>query len=266
MAISEAMTLMPANAIMPWLRTRLVRKCSHVEVLLKGAQRLGLDINDHQLHLFQHYFRELTAWNERINLTAIVDYEEVQSKHFLDSLTVSLVISQDVMGNGSLIDVGSGAGFPGLPLKILWPNFRVTLVESVGKKAAFLKHVTDVLGLVDVEVRNQRAETLAHDQQMRESFDVVVARDVSELNTIAELTLPFCKLGGRVVAQKKAGIDEELKRAQRAVSLMGGFLDKVEAVELEEIGEPRWLVVLGKNSATPSNYPRRVGMPAKRPL
>ena len=237
-----------------------------MEVLLRGIQRLGFDLGEDKICLFQRYLQELVDWNGRINLTAIVGNREVQAKHFLDSLTVSLVIPENVTAMGTLMDVGSGAGFPGLPLKILWPGLQVTLVESVGKKAAFLRHVTNVLGLEGVEVCCHRAESLAHVQHIRETFDVVVSRAVAELSTLAELTLPFCKIGGRVVAQKKSGIEDELKGSERAVSLMGGVLERIEAVDLEEIGEPRWLVVLTKDSTSPSCYPRRPGLPAKRPL
>ncbi len=237
-----------------------------MEVLLRGIKRLGLDIEEEQIALFQRYFNELTDWNGRTNLTAITDYSEVQAKHFLDSLTVSLVIPKDVVANGTLMDVGSGAGFPGLPLKLLYPGLRVTLVESVGKKAAFLNHMTDTLGLEGVEVCAQRAESLAHDPRMRGNFDVVVSRAVADMSVLAELTLPLCKPGGRVVAQKKFGVDDELKRAERAISLLGGTLESIETVDLEEIGEQRWLVVLSKNSESPSSYPRRPGIPAKRPL
>ena len=237
-----------------------------MEVLLKGIRRLGFDLGEDQVLLFQRYFQELAEWNKRINLTAVIGNSEVQAKHFLDSLTVSLVIPKDVMAKGTLMDVGSGAGFPGLPLKILWPDLRTTLVESVGKKAAFLSHMTDTLGLEGVEVRCQRAETLAHDPQLRETFDVVVSRAVADLSALAELTLPFCKLGGRVVAMKKSDIGDELKESERAISLLGGAREKIEVVDLEEIGEPRWLVVLTKDAVSPSRYPRRPGIPAKRPL
>ena len=237
-----------------------------MEALLSGVQRLGLDLGEEQIALFQRYFQELVEWNLRTNLTAITDYREVQTKHFLDSLTVSLVIPRDVTANGTLMDVGSGAGFPGLPLKILWPGLRVTLVESVGKKAAFLRHLAGALGLEGVEVRTQRAESLGHDPQVRDTFDVVVSRAVADLSVLAELTLPFCKLGGRVVAQKKSGIEDELNGAERAISLLGGALERVGVVDLEEIGEPRWLVVLAKDAESPSRYPRRPGIPTKRPL
>ena len=237
-----------------------------MEVLLKGIRRLGFDLGDDQVLLFQRYFQELADWNKRTNLTAIIGDREVQAKHFLDSLTVSLAIPENVTAKGTLMDVGSGAGFPGLPLRILWPGLRVTLVESVGKKAAFLRHITDTLGLEGVEVNCQRAETLAHDPHLRETFDVVVSRAVADLSTLAELTLPFCKLGSRAIAMKKSDIGDELKGSERAVSILGGALEKIEVVDMEEIGEPRWLVVMTKNAMSPSRYPRRPGIPAKRPL
>jgi 16S rRNA (guanine527-N7)-methyltransferase len=237
-----------------------------MQILLRGIKRLGFDLGKEQILLFQRYFQELLDWNARINLTAITDRREIQVRHFLDSLTVSLVIPRDVLANGTLMDVGSGAGFPGLPLKILWPGLQVTLVESVGKKAAFLRHLTDILNLEGVHVCNERAETLAHDALMRETFDVVVSRAVGDLSVLAELGLPFCKLGGRMVAQKKSGIDDEIKRAEKSISLLGGTLGRVETVDLEEIDEPRWLVVLLKETESPYSYPRRPGIPAKRPL
>ena len=237
-----------------------------MEVLLKGIRHLGFDLGQDQALLFQRYFQELVDWNKRVNLTAIIGNREIQAKHFLDSLTVSLVIPKDVLAKGTLMDVGSGAGFPGLPLKILCPGLRVTLVESVGKKAAFLRHMTDTLGLEGVEVRCQRAETLAHDSHLRETFDVVVSRAVAYLSALAELTLPFCKLGGRAIAMKKSDIGDELKGSERAISLLGGALKNIEVVDLDEIGEPRWLVVLTKEAMSPSRYPRRPGIPAKRPL
>ena len=164
------------------------------------------------------------------------------------------------------MDVGSGAGFPGLPLKIAWPGLNVTLVDSVGKKAAFLRHVVDTLGLEGVEVEVGRAEALAHEAHLRESFDVVASRAVANMAALAELTLPFCKPGGIVVAQKKAGIEDELRDAERAIALLGGALERIEAVDDVEPDDPRWLVVLRKVAPSPSRYPRRPGIPAKRPL
>ena len=237
-----------------------------MEVLLSGTRKLGLDLGEDQVLRFQRYFQELADWNKRTNLTAIIGSREVQAKHFLDSLTASLAIPTDVTARGTLMDVGSGAGFPGLPLKIVWPGLKITLVESVGKKAAFLRHMADALELEGVDVICERAETLAHDPSLRETFDVVVSRAVADLSALAELTLPFCKLGGRAIAMKKSDIEHEIRGSEGAISVLGGALEKIEVVDMEELGYPRWLVVLSKQAISPSRYPRRPGIPAKRPL
>lgn len=237
-----------------------------MEILVKGAHDLGLGLQDGQLDQFQTYLQELVEWNQAVNLTAIIDPVEVETRHFLDSLTVALAVSPGDLADASLVDVGSGAGFPGLPLKIAWPGLKLTLVESVGKKARFLRHVRDTLGLADVDVTSERAETLGRAPGLRESFDVVVARAVAELNILVELTLPLCRIGGTVVAMKKADVEDELHRAERAIELLGGSPARVVVVDVPELGERRWLVVIEKTSPTPPAYPRRPGMPGKRPL
>ena len=238
----------------------------HVKALIAGAARLGLRLDEAQAMQFRRYYRELAEWNSRINLTGIAGCEDVQAKHFLDSLSVSQAMPVEAMAGGALADVGSGAGFPGLPLKIACPGLRVTLVESIGKKAAFLRHVVGAMGLDGVEVLAERAETLAHRPHLREAFDVVTARAVVELDSLAELTLPLCRVGGRVIAQKKLDVSDELGRAERAIAILGGRLEEIVPVNLDEIGEQRCLVVLAKVSPSPAEYPRRPGMPAKRPL
>ena len=237
-----------------------------VETLLEEARLPALGLGERKDALFSRYYRELVEWNRAVNLTAITEPDEAAARHFLDSLSVARVISAETLAGGSLLDVGSGAGFPGLPLKLAWPGLSVTLVESVGKKAAFLRHVVDVLGLGGVQVEAGRAETLAHDTRLRESFDVVTARAVAHMAALAELTLPFCKTGGVVVAQKKAGIDDELREAERAIAALGGALERIELVDDVEPGAPRWLVVVRKTAPSPERYPRRPGIPAKRPL
>ena len=237
-----------------------------MDVLLRGARRLGFEIGENQVFLFQRYLQELVEWNKNINLTTIIDSTEVQSKHFLDSLTVSSVMSKEVLAGGALIDIGSGAGFPGLPLKIVWPHLRVTLVESVGKKVAFLRNIKDVLCLDGLDIHWQRAESLAHDHNLRGTFDIVTSRAVASLSVLAELALPFCKVGGKVIAMKKSGISDEIDRSETAISILGGVLESVEVVDLDEIGESRWLIVLTKKAISPPRYPRRPGTPARRPL
>jgi 16S rRNA (guanine527-N7)-methyltransferase len=233
-----------------------------MEKLIAGAQKLGLSLTKEQVTLFQTYYEELIRWNRRVNLTAIVDYEGVQLKHFLDSLTVAPLINESCR----LLDIGTGAGFPGLPLKIVFPDIAVTLVDSVHKKAAFLSHLVDRLSLDGVEVFAERAETLAHDERHREGFDVAVSRGVADLATLAELALPFCVVGGLFIAMKNGDIEAEVMAADNAIHTLGGRLREERRVELKELGEDRVLVVVDKLVATPERYPRRAGIPKKRPL
>jgi 16S rRNA (guanine527-N7)-methyltransferase len=235
-----------------------------METLLKGAHDLGLDLSPAQLRLFQTYAQELAAWNERLSLTAITSPEEVEVKHFLDSLTCLQALPPGFVCR-RVLDVGSGAGFPGLPLKIQNPTLQMTLLETTIKKAAFLRHVVGLLGLAGVEVLAERAETLGQDPAHRETYDLVVARAVAEMAVLAEYCLPFCRIGGVFVAQKKAGNEEEMQSAQGAVTALGGRMLPAIAVLLPGAA-PRQLVVVEKVAATPSRYPRRPGIPAKRPL
>lgn len=236
-----------------------------MEKLSAGAKKLGLELNSRQLEQFHIYYQELMDWNQRMNLTRITDYEEVQIKHFLDSLTVVQALKQPV-GSARLIDVGTGAGIPGLPLKILLPDIKLVLLDATTKKAVFLHHIKNKLGLDDVEIIVGRAENVAHEAQYREKFELVLSRAVARLPTLVELALPFCAVGGSFVAQKKGAIDLEISQAARAINLLGGNLREVKKVDLEEFTDERWLVVIDKASLTPPQYPRRPGIPAKRPI
>jgi len=237
-----------------------------MERLLAGAGKLGLRLTPKQLEQFQVYYQELIVWNRRINLTAITDYEEVQIKHFLDSLTVVTVLKQPLNEGIRLIDVGTGAGVPGIPLKIMAPGIRLVLLDATAKKAGFLQHIAQKLGLKNVEIVVGRAEDIAHKPQYRENFDLVLSRAVAALPALVELTLPFCAIGGRFIAQKKGNIESEVQRAQPAISVMGGVLAEEKRIELSEFADERWLVVIDKVQNTPLQYPRRPGIPAKRPL
>jgi 16S rRNA (guanine527-N7)-methyltransferase len=236
--------------------------------LVEGAGKLGIELNATQVEKFELYYRELAEWNRRINLTAITDYSEVQIKHFLDSLTVAQALSdQDLQSpDFSIMDVGSGAGFPGVPLKIVLAEPRLVLLEPTAKKAAFLHHVIDRLELEKTEVLNSRAEEAAQSPLYREQFALVVSRAVALMPALAELTLPFCRIGGRLVAQKKGDIGQEVSNAAKAIATLGGELNQVKRIDLEEFSDVRYLVIVDKICPTPSKYPRRPGVPKRRPL
>lgn len=238
-----------------------------MERLIIGATKLGLHLNPRQLEQFYIYYQELLDWNRRVNLTAITEYEDVQIKHFLDSFAVTLAWQQRITSaDFRLIDVGTGAGIPGLPLKILLPDIKLVLLDATAKKAAFLHHIKHKLGLDDVEIVVGRAEEIAHQAQYREKFDIVLSRGVAPLPTLVELTLPFCAIGGSFIGQKKGAIDLEISQANRAISLLGGNLREVKRVDLEEFTDERRLIIIDKLSLTPPKYPRRPGIPSKRPL
>jgi len=236
-----------------------------MEKLRAGAGRLGIKLGDEELALFQTYYEELIDWNKRVNLTSITDYEQVQVNHFLDALTVVLAWKPSSLPV-KVIDVGAGAGIPGIPLKIVFPQIQLVLLEATAKKTTFLRHIVEKLSLTDVEVVAGRAEEVAHNPQYRAQFHVVLARGVAELAALSELTLPFCSIGGMVIAHKKGEIQEEVKRAENAVKLLGGRLREITPVILPQFPDNRCLVVIEKVSATPEKYPRRAGMPTKRPI
>ena len=235
-----------------------------MQTLVTAAQALGFRLTPEQARLFQIYSDELVDWNRRLSLTTIVDPQDIQVKHFLDSLTCLSALPAGFRCS-TVLDVGSGAGFPGLPIKIYDPSLQVTLLESVAKKAAFLEHVVTALGLTGVTVVTDRAEALGQNPDHRQRYDLVAARAVADLAVLAEYCLPFCRVGGYFVAQKKWGIDAELHNATGAVATLGGGPARQVAVHLPGL-EQRQLIVVEKVRPTPPRYPRRPGLPAKRPL
>ena len=210
------------------------------------------------------YERELLDWNQKFNLTAIRDVESIRTKHFLDSF--SCVQAWKANPPLRLVDVGTGAGFPGLPLKIIYPNMHVTLVESVGKKAMFCQHIVSKLGLEGVEVINARAEEVGQNPAHRESYDWGVARAVANLNVLSEYLLPLVKVGGSALAQKGESGPAGAQSAEKAMKILGGKLKQLIPVNLPGVADDRYLVLVDKVAATPPKYPRTAGMAAKMPL
>jgi len=236
--------------------------------LIEGAGKLGIELNTRQVKQFELYYQELIEWNKKINLTAITDYSSVQVKHFLDSLTINLALTgKDVeRPDFNIIDIGTGAGFPGVPLKILLPQPRLVLIEPTTKKTAFLRHIINKLELENIEILNSGAEEAAHLPLYREQFALVLSRAVALLPALVELTLPFCQVGGRFIAQKKGDIDKEIDRAEKAIATLGGKLDQIKKMELDEFDDARYLVIIDKIYQTPNKYPRRPGVPKRRPI
>lgn len=238
-----------------------------MEELLAGVQELRLSLKPEHLDAFRFYQQELIAWNERFNLTAITDDTGVQIRHFLDSLSCMLALEPgERLAGKRAIDVGTGAGFPGLPLKILCPGLRLTLLEATGKKIAFLQHIVDSLGLRDVMLIHARAEDLGQDEVHREQYDWALARAVADLPILVEYILPFVRLNGRALAQKGESAPAEVQRSAWALTQMGGQVRRLVPVNLRGLTETRYLVLMDKVAATPAKYPRRAGMPSKRPL
>lgn len=228
---------------------------------------LGLRLSPAQIEAFARYEAALIEWNARINLTAIDDPYKIRTKHFLDSLTCLPALGAPPAGlRGRLVDVGSGAGFPGLALKIAAPGLQVTLVESVEKKAAFCRHIAATLGLGGVEVLTERAEALGLNPAYRQRFDWAVGRAVAPMPVLAEYLLPLARVGGMMIAMKGENAPAETQAAEKAFTVLGGRLRRLQPVTLPGVAEERYLVIVDKVHATPPGYPRRVGLPAKRPI
>lgn len=250
-----------------------------MNLLIAGARSLlGLSLSPAQVAAFETYAALLLEWNARFNLTAITDAAGIQVKHFLDSLSCLLAIGRqaDLRPGLRLVDVGTGAGFPGLPLKIACPQLHVTLVEATAKKAGFCQRVVEALSLTDVSVVAARAEQVGQDAAHRERYDWAVARAVASVPVLVEYMLPLVRLGGQALAQKGEAAPAEVgavraarsaaARGDRGLALLGGRLNRLVPVELPGVAEVRYLVVFDKVAATPSAYPRRAGVPAKKPL
>lgn len=239
-----------------------------MQLLAGGAPELGLSLGAGQLAQFETYYRELADWNLRMNLTSVIGYEEVQVKHLLDSLSVLPALGHLLPPDARVVDVGAGAGFPGLPLKLVCSSICLALVESTGKKANFLRHMSETLGLEGVEVYAGRAEELAHRPELRESYDLALARGLARLPTLLEYTLPFTRPSGLVAAWKHGGegLRTELASARNALQTLGGRIRSIYPVKATGLEDNRVVVLIEKTRPTPEGYPRRPGMPRKQPL
>jgi 16S rRNA (guanine527-N7)-methyltransferase len=236
-----------------------------METLKTETQNLiGIALSSYQLSLLDRYRQELDEWNDRFNLTAIHEPEKIRVKHFLDSFSPYLVIQNTSINR--LIDIGTGAGFPGIPLKILLPDTEVVLVDSINKKTEFCQHIIDSLNLKGIQVIQERVERLARDVEFREKFDWAVARAVAKLSTLSEYMLPFVKIGGNMLAMKGDQGPSEAQKAHQVVGLLGGELTQIKKVTLPGVTEDRFLITIVKKASTPEKYPRRVGVPSKKPL
>jgi 16S rRNA (guanine527-N7)-methyltransferase len=234
------------------------------ELIQQTRSLIGITLTPQQIALLGEYERELQNWNQRFSLTAIDESAQIRTKHFLDSFSSLLVMKNTPIRR--LIDIGTGAGFPGIPLKIILPETEILLVDSVHKKTDFCQHIIEHLDLSGIEVVHDRVERLGRDNQFREQFDWGVARAVAQLSTLAEYLLPFVRIGGKMLAMKGDQGPFEAQKAGRAVGLLGGELEGVKRITLPGVTEDRFLITITKKATTPEKYPRRVGVPGKKPL
>lgn len=233
--------------------------------LNKEAEQLEIKLSEEQVGKFYKYYQLLIEWNSMMNLTAITKMDEVITKHFVDSLSLKKVIKDLDQKSYRLIDIGTGAGFPGIPLKIVFPEIKVTLLDSLNKRVKFLNEVITVLGLKDIEAVHGRAEDLAREDVSRETFDLCVSRAVANLSTLSEYCLPFVKVGGYFVPYKSGKLEEEMTAGKGAIKKLGGIIESVETFQLPNSDE-RSLVKVKKVAPINKKYPRKAGLPSKEPL
>lgn len=241
-----------------------------IETFVQNLKELNIELDDRQIKAFDDYYHMLVEWNEVMNLTAITDYDEVLLKHYVDSLAIYKVIDHSSLWSLNntikVLDLGTGAGFPGVPMKIVFDNLHMTLLDSLNKRIKFLNEVIGKLGLTQINAIHGRAEDFAKNPAYRETYDLCVSRAVSNLATLSEYCLPYVKVGGAFISFKSGEIEEELKQSEKAVKLLGGKIVKVEKMTLPGSDIERSFVIIEKVKKTSAIYPRKAGLPGKEPL
>ena len=232
------------------------------EEMSKKSKILGVRFSVEQIEQFYKYMNLLIEWDEKMNLTAITEPKEIILKHFIDSITILKYIDD----NSKLVDVGTGAGFPGVPLSIMNPTLKITLVDSLNKRLIFLQEVVKELNLKNIEIVHARAEEFGQNKNYREKFDIATSRAVANLATLSEYLVPLVKIGGKIISMKASNAKEEINDAQKAIEVLGGKIEKIEEFDLPESDIGRTIIIIDKNKCTPAIYPRKAGTPAKEPI
>lgn len=236
----------------------------NIDTLIEGSKELNIELDDRALESFKTYKSLLQEWNEKIDITTIIEDVEIDIKHFLDSLTP--INTQLFEGNKKIIDIGTGGGFPGLPLKIYNGDLKVTLLDSLNKRIKFLDEVINTLKLREIEAIHGRAEELSRKKEYREQYDICISRAVASLDTLSEYCLPFVKVGGHFISMKGPDVEEELKLSRNAINTLGGKVSKVEIIKIPQSDIEHSLIVIEKVQQSPTKYPRGGGKPRKKPL
>lgn len=239
-----------------------MEKEKFINKLKEDADKLNINLTQMQAENFYTYMNLLLEWNEKINLTAIKEPEEIIKKHFIDSLTIKKHINDD----SSIIDIGTGAGFPGIPLKIVSSNNKVILLDALNKRLSFLNEVIKQVNLKNLQTIHFRAEEAGKNKEYREKFDIATSRAVAPLNILVEYLLPFVKIGGKCICMKGSNIEEELENSKNAITVLGGKIENIESFTLPETDMARNIIVIRKVNKTPEKYPRKPGTPSKEPI